>query len=190
MNKMITAGALALALASTAFTTSSTWAAGAKDSAFIQYKSNANLHTSDWVGAPVKNSSNETIGDVNDFVLDQNGKVVAVVTGVGGFLGLGEKNVAIDFGAVTLSMGENSEKTAMVDLTKEALQAAPEYKVPGSKTMRDRAKDASKAASQTYKSAKETVKEGVDAASKKAKETYEATKEAVTGDDKSKNTAQ
>ena len=42
----------------------------------------------------VVNAANETIGDVNDVLLDKNGKVASVIVGVGGFLGMGEKNVA------------------------------------------------------------------------------------------------
>ena len=39
----------------------------------------------------------ENIGDVNDIVVAKDGKVEAVVVGVGGFLGIGEHNVAVEF---------------------------------------------------------------------------------------------
>ena len=39
------------------------------------------------------------LGNINDLVLDDNGDVAAVVLGVGGFLGLGEKQVAVDYTA-------------------------------------------------------------------------------------------
>lgn len=42
-------------------------------------------------------ANNESIGDVNDVLMDRNGQSVAVVIGVGGFLGIGEKNVAVPF---------------------------------------------------------------------------------------------
>ena len=45
----------------------------------------------------VVNSANESIGDVNDVMLDKDGKVAAVIVGVGGFLGMGEKDVALTF---------------------------------------------------------------------------------------------
>src|SRR5690606_4881920 len=45
----------------------------------------------------------ETIGDVNDFVLDEGGSVAAVVVGVGGFLGIGQKNVAISWADLQLT---------------------------------------------------------------------------------------
>ena len=52
------------------------------------------------VGSGVYNMQNERIGDVNNLLIDQSGTVRAVVVGVGGFLGIGERNVAIPFNEV------------------------------------------------------------------------------------------
>lgn len=49
------------------------------------------------VGVNVYNNSNEKIGDINDIILDSSGRVANVVIGVGGFLGMGEHNVAVAF---------------------------------------------------------------------------------------------
>jgi sporulation protein YlmC with PRC-barrel domain len=66
------------------------------------------------------------IGDINDIVLDGEGKVAAVIIGVGGFLGAGEKNVAVPFNA--LKVTQKDQKTSLVmDTTKEALERAPGY---------------------------------------------------------------
>ena len=66
------------------------------------------------------------IGDVNDIVLDKEGKVSAFIIGVGGFLGAGEKNVAVPFRA--LKVTEKDGKTYLVvDTTKEALEKAPPF---------------------------------------------------------------
>jgi hypothetical protein len=66
------------------------------------------------------------IGDLNDIVLDKEGKVSAVIIGVGGFLGAGEKNVAVPFNA--LKVTEKEGKTYLVvDTTKEALEKAPAF---------------------------------------------------------------
>ena len=46
-------------------------------------------------GTDVIGSNNEKIGDVNDVLFDQNGRIVAYVVGVGGFLGIGQKDVAL-----------------------------------------------------------------------------------------------
>ena len=49
------------------------------------------------IGSNVYNHQNEKIGDINDLVIDRDGKVKAIVVGVGGFLGIGERNVAIPY---------------------------------------------------------------------------------------------
>src|SRR4051812_15420642 len=55
------------------------------------------------VGAAVVGPNNERIGDVNDVLLDRNGQAVAIVVGVGGFLGIGEKDVAVRFNQVQIT---------------------------------------------------------------------------------------
>lgn len=51
-------------------------------------------------GLNVYNNNNEKIGDISELLLDESGKVQAVVVGVGGFLGMGEHDVAIPFDQV------------------------------------------------------------------------------------------
>jgi sporulation protein YlmC with PRC-barrel domain len=50
-------------------------------------------------GTDVIGPNNEKVGDVNDVLFDSNGKVIGIVVGVGGFLGIGQKDVAIDLSA-------------------------------------------------------------------------------------------
>ncbi|HEY7384384.1 MAG TPA: PRC-barrel domain-containing protein [Beijerinckiaceae bacterium] len=52
------------------------------------------------VGLDVYGSDNEKIGDINDVLVDRQGNLEAIVIGVGGFLGIGEKSVAIPFKSV------------------------------------------------------------------------------------------
>jgi hypothetical protein len=47
------------------------------------------------MGLDVYNEANEKLGDINELILDKNGKVNAVVIGVGGFLGMGEHDIAV-----------------------------------------------------------------------------------------------
>ena len=54
-----------------------------------------NWRASKLVGLSVYNEKNESVGSINDMLTDKNGKIVAVVIGVGGFLGVGEHLVAI-----------------------------------------------------------------------------------------------
>ena len=54
-----------------------------------------NWRASKLMGLDVYNEANEKLGDVNELILDKNGKVTAVVIGVGGFLGMGEHDIAV-----------------------------------------------------------------------------------------------
>jgi sporulation protein YlmC with PRC-barrel domain len=62
-----------------------------------------NWRTSKIVGLSVYNDKNESVGSINDMLTDKNGKIVAVVIGVGGFLGVGEHLVAVPFEKVKFS---------------------------------------------------------------------------------------
>ena len=48
-------------------------------------------------GLDVYNNNNEKIGDISELLVDDNGQIQAVIIGVGGFLGIGEKDVAVPF---------------------------------------------------------------------------------------------
>lgn len=74
----------------------------------------------------VYDTHDNKIGDVNDLLLDKNGKIEAVIIGVGGFLGMGEKNVAVPFSSLKVAE-KNGSHYLVVETTKEALQTAPGY---------------------------------------------------------------
>jgi len=54
-----------------------------------------NWRASKLIGLNVYNEGNEKLGDINELILDKSGKVAAVVIGVGGFLGMGEHDIAV-----------------------------------------------------------------------------------------------
>lgn len=87
------------------------------------------------MGSDLKSrSDSETIGAISDLVVDENGQIVAVIVEVGGFLALGEKEVAISWNAIERSMnkmGDGHEYT--VSATRDDLTNAPEYKTEVSK---------------------------------------------------------
>jgi hypothetical protein len=85
------------------------------------------MRASKLIGTNVKNDANETIGSINELVLGKDGKVAAVVIGVGGFLGIGEREVAVDFGSMRLSRDTNGNTVAMLNATKDSLKAAPAW---------------------------------------------------------------
>ncbi|RUM97678.1 PRC-barrel domain containing protein [Pseudaminobacter arsenicus] len=81
------------------------------------------------IGETVYNGTSddaENIGKVNDVVIGADGKVEAVVVGVGGFLGLGEKNVAVNYGEVEWAE-QNGDRWLVVNTTKEQLQAQADF---------------------------------------------------------------
>jgi sporulation protein YlmC with PRC-barrel domain len=57
---------------------------------------------SDLEGLDIYNQNNEKIGDVSELIVDSSGKIQAMVVGVGGFLGIGERDVAIPFEQIRL----------------------------------------------------------------------------------------
>ncbi len=75
------------------------------------------------VGVAVYNNSNEKVGDINDIILDTGGRVANVVIGVGGFLGMGERNVAVGFDQ--LKFVREPIKTASSDASGKAGNANP-----------------------------------------------------------------
>ncbi len=81
------------------------------------------------IGGSVYSPSNESVGDVNDLVIKPTGEIEAVVVGVGGFVGIGEKNVAIALNRFTMEPTEDLASTKLVlNATKEELEAAPAFK--------------------------------------------------------------
>jgi uncharacterized protein YrrD len=108
-------------------------------SAFKKEQVAGEWRIANYVGKPIVNATGEKIGDVNDVLFDRSGKITTVVIGVGGFLGLGEKRVALPFEAITYSETDG-KRQIMVPLTKDALLAAPDYKLT-EKTTFDKVKE-------------------------------------------------
>jgi sporulation protein YlmC with PRC-barrel domain len=85
-------------------------------------------------GMEVRNSAGEDLGDINDLVLDKTGKPTVAILGVGGFLGLGEKSVGVPFDSLAFADANDGTRVARLDVTKEALQAAPNFVYNDSKS--------------------------------------------------------
>ena len=84
---------------------------------------------SDLINQSVYNRANERVGEVNELLLDQNGQVVAAIIGVGGFLGIGERNVAVNFNQLQM-VNDNNTMRLVVNADKAQLQQAPEFRRP------------------------------------------------------------
>ncbi|CAM5386978.1 PRC-barrel domain OS=Afipia felis OX=1035 GN=NCTC12722_02166 PE=4 SV=1 [Afipia felis] len=82
-------------------------------------------------GLNVYNQNNESIGEIADIAITKNNEVQALILSVGGFLGMGERYVAVAPSSVQVSYDASTKKwKAMMNTTKEALKAAPEFKYP------------------------------------------------------------
>jgi sporulation protein YlmC with PRC-barrel domain len=124
---------------------------------FVNQASPGQWRMSQLDGLDVYGQDNEKIGDIKDVLLDKSGNAQVVVIGVGGFLGIGEKNVAVPFNSVqwmdqppprqagsgTGTTGTGTATTgagpanrdrpdhAKVNMTKDQLQNAPEFRFAG-----------------------------------------------------------
>lgn len=92
--------------------------------AFLSQQQPDQMLVSNLMRQGIIGANNERIGDVNDLLLSQDGQVSAVLVGVGGFLGIGEKTVAIPFDALQRAP-ETNQLTA--PYTRDDLEQAPEF---------------------------------------------------------------
>jgi sporulation protein YlmC with PRC-barrel domain len=84
------------------------------------------LRTSKLVGSKVYNSANENIGSIEDIILKPDGSMDEVVLSVGGFLGMGDKYVAVPFSDLKITR-DGSSLRIVTNGTKDSLKALPAY---------------------------------------------------------------
>lgn len=100
--------------------------AGMQNRGYMNAAPSSGMHLSDLMGAEVSTARDEDVGSVDELIIDENGQIVAIVVGVGGFLGMAEKEVAIGWGHVTRS-GDADNHDLRIDVTGEELRAAPAF---------------------------------------------------------------
>jgi sporulation protein YlmC with PRC-barrel domain len=66
------------------------------------------MSANDYIGKTVYDQNGNNIGEVNDIILSQDGKINAVILGVGGFLGIGEKDVAVSMSSIKVVNDDNA----------------------------------------------------------------------------------
>lgn len=93
----------------------------------------SSLTVTDWYKQSVYDRNNSKIGTIDDVLVGGNGQIQAVMVGVGGFLGAGEKDVAVAFDAIQKTTKNNSVYLTL-DTTKDALKSAPGFKYDRDKT--------------------------------------------------------
>jgi hypothetical protein len=77
------------------------------------------------LGREIRSIAGENMGRVVDIIVDRSGQVRAAVIDFGGFLGVGSRKIAIDWSMLRFGTGE---KSVTLDLTRNQVKAAPEYK--------------------------------------------------------------
>ena len=85
----------------------------------------ATADTRKLIGRNIKNADGETIGEIKSIYINKDGKVDSVLASVGGFLGVGDREVRIAWSDLRIT--DNGEKVT-VSMTKDELKAKPEYK--------------------------------------------------------------
>jgi sporulation protein YlmC with PRC-barrel domain len=131
--QLVTGAALSLLVLTPAMaegTTTQTTAQTPSANNFLQQQTGNEWRASKLLGASVMSAGNQNIGSISDVLIDQNGNVQAVVVGVGGFLGLGEKDVAIPFKNLTVTRSPDGKSIdhVAVPYTKDQLNSAPGFK--------------------------------------------------------------
>ena len=115
------------------------------DTAFIRYEADpaTRLYASDLLGSRIYATGTEIgdtvaegaeaewddLGEINDMILSEDGSVEVVLLGVGGFLGIGEQNVAVNFDALSVEPDPQNEGEymIMISATQEQIENAPEF---------------------------------------------------------------
>lgn len=97
-------------------------AVGAQSEPGADYQHRANQ----LIGADVVNKDDQSVGSIDDLLMDEEGQVSHVVLSVGGFLGAGDELVAVSFEDLEIS-GDEEEPDIRYDVTEEQLEDEPEF---------------------------------------------------------------
>jgi sporulation protein YlmC with PRC-barrel domain len=88
----------------------------------------------DWYKQNVYDPNNAKIGEIMDVLVDKSGHINTLIVGVGGFLGAGEKDVAVPFEAVHATKKDNNKMYLVMNATKDSLKRAPGFKYDSNTT--------------------------------------------------------
>jgi hypothetical protein len=80
------------------------------------------------LGRDVRSTTDEDMGHIVDVIVDRAGMVRAAVIDFGGFLGVGSRRIVVDWNALHFGRIANKSDSITLELTKEQVTAAPEYK--------------------------------------------------------------
>jgi sporulation protein YlmC with PRC-barrel domain len=129
VSKLVLVAAVAAALTSVAYAQHSQTTGTAPQ---VQSQTLATLPpgastVTNWYKQNVYDPSEKKIGEISDVLVDKDGKISAFIVSVGGFLGMGEKHVAVPFDNIHETQGRRDRLLTM-NATKDALKTAAGYK--------------------------------------------------------------
>jgi hypothetical protein len=95
----------------------------------VVQEANTLLAKQDLIGQTVHAPDKAKVGSISDLILSKDGKSVeGFLIGVGGFLGIGEKTVALKMDRLKMTPGANGEMDLAMDMTKDELKNTPTFK--------------------------------------------------------------
>ena len=80
------------------------------------------------LGRDVRSLADEDMGRIVDILVDGEGRVRAAIIDFGGFLGVGSRKIVVDWNALHFGQIANKGDSISLELTKEQVKSAPEYK--------------------------------------------------------------
>jgi hypothetical protein len=101
----------------------------APGSLYIVEKPGNTLLATEYLGRAVQGPDKQKVGTINDLLVDTTGRIIGVVIDVGGFLGIGGKEIAIAFEAL-FPVFEDGKEAFLVEMSRNQLAAAPAFKRP------------------------------------------------------------
>ena len=101
-------------------------AADARDTKAPVWKHDGRHETKDIIGTRIKNAEGKDLGEIDQLLIDRNGKVTHAVIGVGGLAGVGEKKVVVPWSALKFAPVAEGKKNAIV-INEATLSSAPRY---------------------------------------------------------------
>jgi len=148
--------------------------AGAQTLTFMDTQNNTEVLGTDFIGTPVNGKDGQPLGKIDNLVFDQNGRIELAVIGIGGYLGIGEKVVAVPFEAVKSDVA-NGKHVFVIDATKDQLKAAPTYETLNAQALAVRMKEWREKAQASWTDIKSRTSKAYEKAYEQAKEKVEGT---------------
>ena len=96
-------------------------------SGFVVAQNEGQWLANDYVGQSAYSADGQAVGEIDDLIIGRDGKVSGVTIAVGGFLGLGQRTIAVPFENIQQTQDENGDTKLVLAVSAEALDTAPEF---------------------------------------------------------------